>query len=108
VVELKRPAEDTEAGRENVKRELVNYVEERFDETKYSTIYAIGGIGLSWVAYKIDKSGPPEPELVRAWSGNVISATSYDAIHNIAHSIDVMTDTVRQYWRLEKASIILF
>lgn len=43
VAELKRPTEDTDAGRQ-VKAEY------NFDETKYPTIYAIGAIGLSWTA----------------------------------------------------------
>jgi len=79
VVGLKRPAEDSEWGRVNVRKELVDYIERRFDETKIPTIYAIGGIGLSWVAYKMDRACPLDPFVA---SSNVTSATSYDAIAN--------------------------
>jgi hypothetical protein len=84
VVELKKPAEDTPAGRQKVVEELAEYIEERFDETEFSTIYAIGGIGLSFAVYKMNKPGPPEPQLVFDWSGNVTAATSFDRMVQVA------------------------
>jgi hypothetical protein len=96
VVELKKPAEDTPAGREKVVKELAEYIEGRFDETKFPTIYAIGGIGLSFAVYKMDKAGPPEPQLVFDWSSNVTeAATSFDIMTRVASMIDEMTSTTR-------------
>lgn len=95
VVELKKPAEDTPAGRQKVVEELAEYIEERFDETEFSTIYAIGGIGLSFAVYKMNKPGPPEPQLVFDWSSNVTAATSFDRMVQVATSIDEMTSTTR-------------
>src|SRR5271168_2488959 len=39
IVEPKKPLEETDAGKENVMKELVEYIKERFDETKFSSIY---------------------------------------------------------------------
>ena len=50
VVGLKKLAQDTSGGRNKVKKELVEYIEEWFDETDFPVIYAITGIGLSWAA----------------------------------------------------------
>jgi len=96
VVELRKPAEDSDAGRTNVKQELTDYIEERFDETEFDTIYAIGGIGLSWSAYKMQKAGSPELECIYGWASNVTSATSFSRLANIARWIDEMTGTVRE------------
>ncbi|KAI6042236.1 hypothetical protein EDC04DRAFT_2661638 [Pisolithus marmoratus] len=95
VVELKRPAENTPAGRRRVKEELAAYIEERFAATNFSTIYAIGGIGLSFVVYKMEKDGPPEPELVFRWSPNVTTAASFRKMARLASMVDQMTGTVR-------------
>lgn len=51
VAELKKPSEESEAGKEIMIAELVEYIEELFDETKFTSIYGIGGIGLSWTAF---------------------------------------------------------
>jgi hypothetical protein len=95
IVELKKPSEDTDAGRENVKQELIDYIEERFSETTFPTIYAIAGIGLSWSAYKMDVSGSPNLELVFGWTGNVTAKTSYERMLQIVSGVDEMTGTTR-------------
>src|ERR1700678_1422742 len=73
VVELKKPSEETDAGKENVIKELVEYIEERFDETKFSSIYGLGGIGLSWMAFRMDKAGSHQPQILVPWRSNVTS-----------------------------------
>ena len=95
VVELKKPAEDTAAGRRRVASELAEYIEERFDEPHFNTIYGIGGIGLSWAAFKMDISGPPEPTQVVDWTSNVTAATSFQMMEQIVNDIDQMTGTHR-------------
>ena len=95
VVELKKPSEDTDAGRENVRGELVEYIKERFGETEFPTIYAIAGIGLSWSAFKMSQAGPPEPELVYGWTSNVTAAGSFSRMGELAFMIDQMTGTTR-------------
>ena len=95
VVELKKPSEDTDVGRENVRRELVEYIEERFEETEFTTIYGIAGIGLSWSAFKMSVNGSSEPELVFGWTSNVTSAASFNRMGELALMIDQMTGTTR-------------
>lgn len=95
VVGLKKPAEDTLAGREDLVEELAEDIQECFNETNFSTIYAIGGIGLSFVVYKMDVSGPAEPQLVFDWSSNVTAAKSFDQMTQVAAAIDQMTGTTR-------------
>ncbi|THV03157.1 hypothetical protein K435DRAFT_792037 [Dendrothele bispora CBS 962.96] len=97
VVELKKPSEDTDAGHENVKRELVDYIEERFGETQFTTIYAIAGIGLSWSAFRMANYGPPEPELVYGWMSNVTAVKSFELMNELALMIDQMTGTTRDF-----------
>jgi hypothetical protein len=91
VVELKKPAEDTSGGRDKVKKELVEYIEERFDETDFPVIYAIAGIGLSWAAYKMEKTGSHELKALTEWSSNVTSARDYTSLAGIASVVHEMT-----------------
>jgi hypothetical protein len=101
VVELTKPAEDTTVGRQNVKSELVDYIDDRFefDETQFPTIYGICGIGLSWVIYKFSKNEatlhPSKRELVMDWTSNVTAAASYTSMQELAAQIDAMSGTVR-------------
>jgi hypothetical protein len=96
VVALKRPAEDNDAGREKVKQELTEYIKERFGESQFKTIYAIGSIGLSWSAYKMQVSGPPELETVFEWASNITDAASYERMARLGTMIDGMTGTTRR------------
>ncbi|KAI6042906.1 hypothetical protein EDC04DRAFT_2655344, partial [Pisolithus marmoratus] len=95
VLGFKKPAEDTPVGKEEIVEELTSYIEECFNETKFSTIYAIGGIGLSFAAYKMEKSGPPELQLIFDWSSNVVSDESYGKMVQLTSMVDEMTGTVR-------------
>lgn len=91
VVELKKPEQDTSGGRDQVKKELVEYIEERFDETDFAVIYAIAGIGLSWAAYTMEKPGSQELKAITEWSSNVTSAWDYTSLAEIASVIHEMT-----------------
>ena len=95
VVELKKPLEETEAGKEKVMKELVEYIEERFDETKFSSIYGIGGIGLSWTAFRMDRVGSHQPQILVPWRSNITSSWAFDTLKVIVSDIDEMTTVVK-------------
>ena len=91
VAEIKKPLEETEAGKEKMMTELVEYIEERFDETKFSSIYGLGGIGLSWTAFRVDRAGSHQPLVLVPWRSNVTSAWAFDALKAIVSDIHKMT-----------------
>jgi hypothetical protein len=93
VVELKKPLAETEAGQERVMTELVEYIEERFNETKFSTIYGLGRIGLSWTAFRMDQAGShdSEPQILVPWRSNVTSSWAFDTLQAIVSDIHKMT-----------------
>lgn len=91
VAELKKPLEETEAGKEKVMEELVEYIEERFDETKFSSIYGLGGIGLSWTAFRMDRTGSHLPHILVPWRSNVTSSWAFDTLTAIVSDIHEMT-----------------
>jgi len=95
VVELKKPLEETEAGKEKVMKGLVEYIEERFDETKFSSIYGIGGIGLSWTAFRMDRVGSHQPQILVPWRSNITSSWAFDTLKVIVSDIDEMTTVVK-------------
>jgi hypothetical protein len=91
IVELKRPNKWTNAGKKEVQDDLKVYIEGRFDLTQYNTIYGVGGIGLHWSVYKMEKSGNHELHVVQDWKDNIASDTSYteflhvaDLVHKLA------------------------
>ncbi|KAI6013222.1 hypothetical protein EDC04DRAFT_2904724 [Pisolithus marmoratus] len=94
-VELKKPAEDTAAGRQRVVEELVTYSQQHLDETWYSIVYAIGVFGLSFAIHKVSKSRPLKPRLVFDWTSNVTAPASFDTMVQLAYMIDGMTGTTR-------------
>jgi hypothetical protein len=90
IVELKRPAKWTAAGKAEVLQDLTTYIEGRFDLTQYNTIYGVGGIGLNWMACKMTKSGNHHPVMVHDWEADIASDTSYthfQAIADLVHHI---------------------
>jgi len=90
IVELKRPAKWTAAGKTEVHNELTNYIEGRFDLTQYNTIYGVGGIGLRWSVYKMEKAGSHQLQVVHDWEDDIASDTSYthfQTIANLVHNI---------------------
>ena len=97
VAEPKKPLEETEAGKEKVMKELVEYIEERFDETKFSSIYGIGGIGLSWTAFRMHRAGSHQPQILVPWRSNITSSWAFDTLKAIASDIDKMT-APREVW----------
>ena len=84
IVELKRPAKWNDAGKQEVLRDLTDYIEGRFDLTQYKTIYGVGGIGLHWMACKMEKSGLHAPATVLDWHDNISSDQSYHAFKTLA------------------------
>jgi hypothetical protein len=97
VAEIKKPLEETEAGKENVMKELVEYIEKQFDETKFSSIYGLGGIGLSWTLFRMDKAGSHEPQILIPWRSNVTSAWAFDSLKEVVSEIHKMT-TPHEVW----------
>ncbi|KAI6043686.1 hypothetical protein EDC04DRAFT_2649449 [Pisolithus marmoratus] len=96
VLGFKKPADNTPAGKEEIVEELASFIKECFDETKFSTIYAIGGIGLSVAAYKMEKSGPPKLQLVFDWTSDVTSEEFYGNMVQLTSMVDEMTGTIRK------------
>ncbi|KAI6030176.1 hypothetical protein EDC04DRAFT_101289 [Pisolithus marmoratus] len=96
VLDVKKPADNTPAGKQRVVEELVAYTQQHLDETDFSTVYAIGAFGLSFGVYKMEKSRPLEPELVFDWSSNVTAPESFTTMVQLASMIDEMTGTVRR------------
>ncbi|KAN0116531.1 hypothetical protein V8E52_005912 [Russula decolorans] len=84
IVELKPPAKWTTAGKAEVLDDLTTYIEGRFDLTQHKTIYGVGGIGLNWMACKMEKSGTSHPVLVHDWEDDIASDTSYTKFETIA------------------------
>ena len=97
IAELKKPLEETEAGKEKVMTELVECIEERFDETKFSSIYGLGGIGLSWTAFRMDGMGSRQPQILVPWRSNVTSSWAFDTLKAIVSDIHKMT-TSHEVW----------
>jgi hypothetical protein len=96
VVELKKAAEETDAGMERVEVELLEYIEDRFSKTRYPTIYGIGGIGFSWTVLKVDRAGSNRPTIIVPWRGHVTSNRSYLLLKNVADEIHAMSAQVHQ------------
>lgn len=94
VVELKKAAEETDAGMGNVEAKLLEYIEDRFSKTRYPTIYGIGGIGFSWTVLKVDRAGSNEPTKIVPWRGHVTSNRSYLLFKNVADEIHDMSAQV--------------
>ncbi|KAI0005337.1 hypothetical protein BJV74DRAFT_216244 [Russula compacta] len=84
IAELKRPAQWTTAGKKEVVNDLTTYTVGRFDLTQYNTIYGVGGIGLTWMACKMEKSGTPDPVVVQDWQDDISSDTSFTKFQTIA------------------------
>jgi hypothetical protein len=90
VMKLKRPSKWGETGRDEVMHQLTQYIKDRFDFTRYETIYGLAGIGLHWMVCRVQKSGERQHSLVLDWQDNVASDASYasfraiaDHVHNI-------------------------
>jgi hypothetical protein len=99
VVLLKTPDEDTAVGRDSLKKDLAGYIDECFVDTDYETIYGIGGIGLSWSAYKMEDATAPDLELLHDWTSNITAFLSYEWMHDIVALVERMKGTVReQVW----------
>jgi hypothetical protein len=84
IVELKRSSKWTAAGKNEIEEDLTFYMEGRFDITQYNTIYGLGGIGLHWAVYKMEKSGNHQLRVVENWKADIASDTSYTKFQNIA------------------------
>ena len=95
VIVLKKSANGTPDAMDNVVRELVAYIGERFTETGYPTIYGIAGIGPSWTALKMDKAGSRQLTTLVPWHDNVMSNESFLAFEAVADEIHAMT---KQVW----------
>jgi len=93
VVGLKKPSEDMDTGRENIREELLDFIGEQCEETEFITTYAIGGIGLSWSVFKTSVTAAPEP--VFDWMSNITAAKSFNRISELALMIDQMAGTAR-------------
>lgn len=87
IVELKRPSKNTDAGKQEVKDDLAEYIEGRFDLTQYNTIYGLGGIGLKWMVCKMVKNGRHDPEDVEKWTDDITSDASYAKFSRIAQLV---------------------
>lgn len=84
IVELKPPSSWTAAGKNEVWEDLKTYIEGQFELTKYDTIYGVGGIGLHWTVYKMEKSEGPKLVQVLDWQDNIASDVSYSKFQTIA------------------------
>jgi len=84
IVELKRPAKWNDAGKQEVLNCLTKSIQTQFDQTQYNTIYGVGGIGLHWMACKMEKDGLPVTTTVLDWHDDISSDLSYDAFKAIA------------------------
>ncbi|KAF8488216.1 hypothetical protein F5888DRAFT_1344121 [Russula emetica] len=89
IVELKRPKKwdlPDEMGKKEINSDLTEYIEPRFKDTIYDTIYGLGGIGLRWVVYKKQKG--KELEVVQDWNedhyNDITSNTSFAAFQTLA------------------------
>lgn len=97
VAKLKKPLEETEAGKEKVMAELVEYIEEQFNETKFSSIYSLRGIGLSQTAFWVDRTGSHQPHIIVPWWSNVTSSWVFNMLNAIVSDIHKMS-TLQEVW----------
>ncbi|KAF8803650.1 hypothetical protein BYT27DRAFT_7194965, partial [Phlegmacium glaucopus] len=87
-IELKKPAEDTPGGRERVKKELVDYIEERFDETDFPDLCHC----WHWPFLGCIKNGAERFSRTEGpWSSNVTSARDYTSLAGIVSMVHEMT-----------------
>ena len=93
VIVLEKSANGTPDVMDNVVGELVGYIEERFTETGYPTIYGIAGIGPSWTALKMDRTGSHQPTTLVPWHDSVMSNKSFLAFMAVAEEIHAMTSS---------------
>ena len=67
------------------------FINERFSQTRYPTIYGIGGVGLSWTALKVDKIDFDRLMIIVPRRGNVTSNESFSRLKVVADEIYAMT-----------------
>ena len=87
IVELKRPKKWNDAGRKEVRMDLVEYIEGRFKSTMFGTIYGLAGIGLRWKALKMSKEEGPEPDTVVEWQDDISSDESFLKMQKVAELV---------------------
>jgi len=87
IVEFKRPAKWNDAGKQEVLEGLTESMQAQFEQTQYNTIYGLGGIGLHWTVYKMEKDGLPVPTMVLDWHDDITSDVSYDAFETVAELV---------------------
>ena len=87
IVEHKHRAKWNDVGRQEVLEDITGYMKAQFDNTKYSTIYGLAGIGLHWMVCKMEKDGLPIPTIVVEWHDDISSDLSYDAFETVAASV---------------------
>jgi hypothetical protein len=92
IINLKRPSEWTAAGQQKVVDELVGHIKAHFNLTRYNTIYGLGGIGLKWMACRVQRSGDHQPTLLVDWKDNIASDTSYAEFAVVADLVYSLVD----------------
>jgi hypothetical protein len=63
--------------------ELVIQIKKGFDNSRHSTTYGLGGIGLHWVACKMG-SKDDQPTILFDWQDDITSDASYASFKIIA------------------------
>ncbi|KAG5646024.1 hypothetical protein DXG03_004626 [Asterophora parasitica] len=79
---LKRPIDWTDAGKDEVTSNLTTYIEEQFHLTRYTTIYALGGIGPHWAVWKMEKSDHIL-QSIHGWQDDISSDSSFAQFERI-------------------------
>lgn len=87
IVNLKPPSEWTAAGKDKVWLELQSNIEGLFDLTKFDTIYGVAGIGLHWMACKMDRLAGHQATQLLDWQDNIASESSYTQFQTIANLV---------------------
>ena len=91
VAGLNNSGGETQDAMDAVVKDLVDYVEDRFTETRYPAIYGIVGIGLWWTALRIDKTGLNQSPTLVPWYDNAVSNKSFLFLKTIADEVRAMT-----------------
>ncbi|KAF9000348.1 hypothetical protein BDZ89DRAFT_1082358 [Hymenopellis radicata] len=87
IAELKRPSKYNDAGKEEVKDELVQYMGGPLRPHTVQHDLWTCGIGLKWTVCKMVKSGSHDPEDIENWTDDITSDASYAKFSRIAELV---------------------
>lgn len=95
VAGFKKASEETKMGKESLKRILREIIEHLFETTEATKIYGLGGIGLCWTVFRLEKASfrVHEPEILIPWKSNITSARAFNDLSEVVDEMHDMAGT---------------